>query len=192
MAKRPAQSMPEMRNRILAALGPDKRRRFWASLNSSRRYPRRELKWKSGIGLRGIYVGSLSNGRGEVIASDGTFHFWTASPALFRKLKTVPFGSLVSIECVAISRYRVDWKPWKALEPRRIVHAEGLIAPFAFQADGFICKRTGKRSYRTQLEAKAEIKRFQGRSGRQPHWVYQCDHCYGFHLTAEPPGKYSR
>ena len=60
------------------------------------------------------------------------------------------------------------------------------MIPLGLEFDRFICRRTGKRSYRTQLEAKADIERFRRRSGRQPHRVFQCDHCYGFHLTADP------
>lgn len=52
--------------------------------------------------------------------------------------------------------------------------------------DHVICQRTGKRSYRTLREAEADIARFRGRPGRQPHRAYQCTYCYGIHLTADP------
>lgn len=49
-----------------------------------------------------------------------------------------------------------------------------------------VCRKTGKRSYRTRREADADITRFRGRSGRQPVRSYQCDACFGFHITAQP------
>ena len=48
------------------------------------------------------------------------------------------------------------------------------------------CPVTGKRWYRGTREAAADLARFRGRSGRQPVRIYWCDHCWGWHLTAEP------
>lgn len=48
-----------------------------------------------------------------------------------------------------------------------------------------ICEKTGKRSYRTKMEADADITRFAQRAGRQPVRSYQCDACWGFHTTAD-------
>jgi hypothetical protein len=48
------------------------------------------------------------------------------------------------------------------------------------------CSKTRKRSYRTKLQAEADMAAFRrSGSGRKPHRVYQCSHCYGFHLTAD-------
>jgi hypothetical protein len=52
--------------------------------------------------------------------------------------------------------------------------------------DLIVCEKTRKRSYRTKREADADIARFRGRSGRQPIRSYQCDACFGFHITAAP------
>ncbi len=52
--------------------------------------------------------------------------------------------------------------------------------------DRMLCRATGKRSYRTRREAEADLARFRTRSGRQPARCYQCEACYGFHLTAVP------
>jgi hypothetical protein len=52
--------------------------------------------------------------------------------------------------------------------------------------DHMVCRKTGKRSYRTKREAEEDVIRFRRRPGRQPIRSYQCDACLGFHTTAEP------